>query len=68
MLFASETWRLKENEMTILRKPEKVITKVMCGIKLKEKRSSQEVMDLLSSEETLNRQDKANRMRWYGHH
>ena len=62
MLFASETWRLKEKEMTILRKPEKAIIKVMCGIKLMEKRSSQEVMDLLSSEETLDRQDKANRV------
>ena len=31
------------------------------------KRSSQELMDLLGMEETLNRPTKANGMRWYGH-
>ena len=39
----------------------------MNGIELREKTSSQEVIDLLGWEKTLDRQVKANRMRWYGH-
>ena len=59
-MYGSESWRLKEKEMTILRKTEKAIIRAMHGIELREKTSSQEVMDLLSSEETLDRQVKAN--------
>ena len=32
-----------------------------------EKRSSQELMNLLGLEETLDRLAKANKMQWYGH-
>ena len=37
----------------------------MCGDKSTEKRSSEELMELLGLEQTLNRLAKANRVRWY---
>ena len=39
----------------------------MCGVKLIEKRSSQEHINLLDLEETLDRLATANGMQWYGH-
>ena len=61
MLYGSKTWRL-QMEMAILKKTEKAMIKVMCGVKLLERRSSQELTDLLGLEVTLYRLAKANRM------
>ena len=47
MLYGNETWCLRENEMAILRKTVKEEIRVMCGVKLIEKRRSQELMSLL---------------------
>ena len=49
MLYGSEMWCLKENEMAILRRTEKA----MCGVKLIEKKRSQELMSLLGLIDTL---------------
>ena len=35
MLYGSETWCLRENEMEILRRTERAMVRVMCGVKLK---------------------------------
>ena len=39
--------------MAILRRTEKAMMKTMCGVKLIEKRKSQELISLLSSKDTL---------------
>ena len=39
----------------------------MCGVTLLEKRSSQQLMDLLGLKETLDIFAKANGVLWYGH-
>ena len=44
MLYGSETWYLRESEMAILRRTEKAMMRAMCGIKIIEKRRSQELM------------------------
>ena len=49
MLYGSETRCLKENEMAHLRRT----VKAMCGVKLTEKRNSQELMSLLGLKDTL---------------
>ena len=46
--------------MVILKRTESVVIKAKCGVKSIEKRSSQELMDLLGLEETLDRLAKAN--------
>ena len=48
-----------------LEKNEKAMISAMSGVKLIDKRSSQEVADLLSLEETLHKIPKANGMQWY---
>ena len=38
MLYGSETWCLRENEMAVLRSYERAMVRAMCGAKLMEKR------------------------------
>ena len=65
MLYGSETWCLRKNQMVILRRIEKAIMRAMCGVKI-EKRSSQELMSLLGIKDTLDGLAKASGVRWYG--
>ena len=67
MLYGSETWCLKENEMSILRRTERAMVRAMCGVKLKERESSEELMDRLGLRERVEQLAKANGVRWYGH-
>ena len=53
MLYGSETWCLMENEMAILRRTKIAMMRAMCGVKIIEKRKSQEVMSLLGFKDTL---------------
>ena len=53
MLYGSETWCLRENEMAILRRTEKAMMRAMCGVKIIEIRMSQELMSLLGLKDTL---------------
>ena len=67
MLYGSETWCLKENEMVILRRAKKAMMRAMCKVKVMEKRTSQELMSLLSLKDTLDGLARASRVQWYGH-
>ena len=53
MLYGSETSCLRENETENLRRTEKAMMRAMCGIKMIEKRRSQELMSLLSLKNNL---------------
>ena len=59
MLYGSKTWCYRENEMTIFRRTERVI----CVVRLIEKRRSQEFMGL---KDTLDGLARASGVRWYG--
>ena len=48
MLYGSETWCLRENEMAILRRTERA----MCGAKLMEKKRTEDLMEMLGLKET----------------
>ena len=67
MLYGSEAWYLREKEMAILRRTERAMIRVMCGVKLLDRRNSGELMDMLGMEESLDRMAKASIMRWYGY-
>ena len=67
MLYGSEAWCLRENEMTILRRTEKSIIKAMCGVKIIEKRKSQELMSLLGLKDTFDGLARESGVRWYRH-
>ena len=61
MLYGSEKWCLRKNEIAILRRTERAMVRVMCGAKLMEKKRTEDLMEMLGLKE------KANGVRWYGH-
>ena len=67
MLYGSETWCLRESDMAILRRTERAMVRAMCGVKLMEKRKTEELMAMLGLEEMVDKLAKANGVRWYGH-
>ena len=67
MLYGSETWCLRENEMAILRRTERAIVRAMCGAKLMERRRTEDLMEMLGLKETVVQMAKVNGVRWYGH-
>ena len=67
MLYGSEAWCLREKEMAILKRTERAMIRAMCGVKLLDRRNSEELMDMLGIKESLHRMAKASTMQWYGH-
>ena len=66
MLYGSETWCLRENEIAILRRTERAMVRATCGAKLTEKKT-EDLMEMLGLKETVVQMAKANGVRWYGH-
>ena len=67
MLYGSEMWCLRENEIAILRRTERAMVRAMCGAKLMEKKRTEDLMEMLGLKETVVQMAKANGVRWYGH-
>ena len=67
MLYGSETWCLKEDDLSILRRTERAMVRSMCGVKLVDRRKTDDLMEMLGLEESAERLAKANGVRWYGH-
>ena len=65
MLYGSETWCLRENEMAVLRRTERAMVRAMCGAKLMEKKRTEDPMETLGLKETVVQMVKANGVRWY---
>ena len=67
MLYRSETWCLRESEMAILKRTERAMVRSMCGVKLVDRKNTEELMEMLGLKKTLDRMAKANGVGWYGH-
>ena len=68
MRYGSETWCLRENEVAILRQTESAMIKAMCGVKLMDKKNTEELMVMLGLKETIDKLAKANGVCcWYIH-
>ena len=67
MLYASETWCLRENEMIILKRTERAMVRSMCGVKLVDGKNTEDLIKMLGLKETLDKMAQANRVRWNGH-
>ena len=67
MLYGSETWCLRENEMAILRRTERAMVRTMCGTKLMEIKRTEDLMEVLGLKERVVQMAKVNGVRWYGH-
>ena len=55
---------MRENEMAILRRTKRAMVRAMCGAKLMEKKSAEDLMEMLSMKETVVQMAKMNRVRW----
>ena len=53
--------------MAILRRTERAMIRAMCGVKLLDRRNSEELMDMLGIKKPLDRMAEASSMPWYGH-
>ena len=53
--------------MELLRRMERAMVRLMCGVKLVDNKNSEKVMELLGIKETLDKIAKAIGVRWYGH-
>ena len=57
-----------ENKMAIFEKTEKAMMRAMCGVKMIEKRRSQELNEFPGLKDTLDELARASGIRWYGQH
>ena len=67
ILYGSEAWCLKEIELGILRRTERSIAVAMCGVQLKDRKRSANLMFLQGLKETIDQLVMANSVHWYGH-
>ena len=67
MLYGSETWCLRENEVIILKKSKRAMVRSMCGVKLEDGKNTEDLMKTLGLKETIDKMAQANGVRWYGH-
>ena len=52
MLHGSETWCLRESEMAILRRTERAMVRSMCGVKLVDRKNTEELLEVLGLKKT----------------
>ena len=53
MLNGREAWCLREKEMAVLKRTERLMIRVLCVVKLLDRRNSEELMDMLGIKESL---------------
>ena len=66
MLYGSETWCLRENEMIILKRIERAMVRSICGVKLVDGKNIEDLMKMLGLKETLDKMAQANGVTWFG--
>ena len=65
MLYGSEMWCSRKNEVAISIKSTKIYGKVMCQVKLVDKRNTEKLM--LGLKKAADKLARANDVRWYDH-
>ena len=67
ILHEGEAWCLKESEMIILRRTGRSMVIAMCGVQLKDRKRSTDLMIMLGLNETIDQLAMANNVCWNGH-
>jgi len=67
MLYGSEAWCLNEKEVAILRRRERTMLRAMCGVKLMDRKSTKDLMNMLGLTASIKMTAKTNALRWFGH-
>ena len=66
MVHGSETWALKVSDTQQLERTERMMARWMCGVSLKDRKSSHELLDRLGIVGVAERVVRS-RLRWFGH-
>ena len=67
MVYGSETWAMRRVEENIFRRAERAMVRMMCGVRLRDRKSSRELMSMVGMKEDIAVVVKKSRLRWYGH-
>ena len=67
MFYESKMWCLRKNEVAILRRAKRSMVRTMCGVKLVDKRNTEELMGMLGLKAAKDKLARENGVRWYGH-
>ena len=67
ILHGSETWSLGQDQIGIVQRTEGAMARNMCAVKLMDKKSTKDIMQMLDMNETMDQLAKANSVSWYGH-
>ena len=67
ILHESEAWCLKESEIGILQRTKTSMVRTMCGVQLKDRKRSTDLMSMQGMEETTDQLAMANSVRWHSH-
>ena len=65
--YGSEAWCQNESEMGILQGTERSMVRIICGVQLKDRKRSTDLMVMLGWRETMDQLTMANSIRWNGH-
>ena len=66
MVYGSETWAMKVEDMDRLVRAERMMVRSMCGVSLKDRKESAELLNRMGIRSVVEVVEKG-RLRWYGH-
>ena len=66
LVYGSETWAIKAEDLASLRRAERMMVRRMCGVSLKDRKRSDELLNSLGIECIENKIQRG-RLRWFGH-
>ena len=66
MVYGSETWSMKAEDMQRLERTERMMIRWMCGVRLSDKKTSAELLSRLDIE-SVSVVVRRGRLRWFGH-
>jgi hypothetical protein len=67
MVYGGETWVMRREEENVLQRAERAMVRTMCGVRLKDRKSSKELMSMVGLNEDIVTLVRRSRLRWYGH-
>jgi hypothetical protein len=67
MIYGGETWVMRKEEEGVLQRAERAMVRMMCGVKLRDRKSSSELMSMVGLSEDIVTLGRKSRLRWYGH-
>mgnify|MGYP003401710716 FL=1 len=67
MVYGGETWVMRKEEEGVLRRAERAMVRMMSGVKLRDRKSSGELMSMAGLCEDIVLVVRRSRLRWYGH-